>query len=405
MRPMVNVKSTEGLKTMEAIATEVADLVLEFGGSLSGEHGDGILRGVFTERMFGPTLTDAFRDVKQAFDPDMLLNPGKIIDTPRFNENLRISPETLNWEPVTFLDFTHEGGMARAAEQCNGQAACRKLEGGMCPSFMVTLDEEHSTRGRANLLRLSMAGVLPPESLTGDRIFDALDLCVECKACKAECPSGVDMAKLKYEVLAQRNKEHGVPLRARLFANIAMMSKVGSKTPALANFVDKLGPVRQAAAEVRRHPLGASAARVRLARPSQPGSRPTAGARPALRRAATSCCSTTPSLTTTTRRSARPPRSVLEALGYRVVVVESDCLLRPPGDLEGHADRWRRTSRARTSTRSCPTPSAACRSSGTEPSCLLSFRDEYPELLRDEASRTVAGKALLLDELIAQAHA
>ncbi len=210
IRPMVNVKSADGLRAMESIASEVADLVLEFGGSLSGEHGDGILRGAFTERMFGPKLTRAFREVKAAFDPDGLLNPGKIVDTPAFAANLRLSPETRNLAPKTYLDFTADGGLAGAAEQCNGQGACLKLEGGMCPSYMVTRDEEHSTRGRANLLRLVVAGVLPPEELTGDRLFEALDLCVECKACKAECPSGVDLAKLKFEVLTKRNEARGL---------------------------------------------------------------------------------------------------------------------------------------------------------------------------------------------------
>ena len=214
---------------MEAIATEVADLVLEFGGSLSGEHGDGILRGVFTERMFGPQLTSAFREVKHAFDPDGLLNPGKIIDTPAFAENLRLGPETRNTEPVTLLDFSAEGGMAAAAEQCNGQGTCRKLDGAMCPSFMVTKDEEHSTRGRANLLRFTLAGVLAPEALAADRLHDALDLCVECKACKAESPSGVDLAKLKFEALAQRNQARDVPLPSRLFARIATLSRRASR--------------------------------------------------------------------------------------------------------------------------------------------------------------------------------
>ena len=214
---MVNPKTSDGLAQMEKIATEVADLVLEFGGSLSGEHGDGIVRGVFTEHMFGPTLTNAFREVKQTFDPDGLLNPGKIIDTPGFRENLRLAPDAKTWEPITHLDFSFEGGFAAAADQCNGQGACRKHEGGMCPSYMVTHEEEHSTRGRANLLRLAFSGALPHEELTGDRLFEALDLCVECKACAAECPTGVDMAKLKYEVLAQRNAgPRRAPASARL---------------------------------------------------------------------------------------------------------------------------------------------------------------------------------------------
>jgi FAD/FMN-containing dehydrogenase len=188
IRPMVNVKTSEGLRSMEAIASEVADLVLEFGGSLSGEHGDGIVRGVFTEKMFGPQLTEAFRQVKQAFDPTGLLNPGKIVDTPAFAENLRLGPEMKTWEPATFLDFSFEGGIARAAEQCNGQGACRKLDGGMCPSFMVTRDEEHSTRGRANLLRLTFSGVLPPSELSGDRLHGPSTFASSAKPARPNAP-------------------------------------------------------------------------------------------------------------------------------------------------------------------------------------------------------------------------
>ena len=188
IRPLVNVKTEDGLDTTEAIATEIADLVLEFGGSLSGEHGDGILRGVFTERMFGPEITEAFRELKRTWDPAGILNPGKIVDTPTFRDNLRLGPRTVNLDVPTHLDFTAEGGLARAVELCNGQGACRKLGGGMCPSYMVTLDEEHSTRGRANLLRQALNGVIPAEELAGDRMQEALDLCVECKACKSECP-------------------------------------------------------------------------------------------------------------------------------------------------------------------------------------------------------------------------
>ena len=400
VRPMANVKSSEGLKTMEAIATEIADLVLEFEGSLSGEHGDGILRGVFTERMFGPQLTTAFREVKRTFDPGSLLNPGKIIDTPRFNENLRISPETRNTEPVTFLDFTFEGGIARAAEQCNGQGACRKLEGTMCPSFMVTLDEEHSTRGRANLLRLTFSGVLPPATLTGDRVYDALDLCVECKACKAECPSGVDMAKLKYEVLAQRNEEKGVPLRARVFANIATLSKFGSYAGPVANFMGSLAPARalmQRFAGIHKHrPLPVFAAET-FPHWFRDHHRPAAAAAPrgeAVLFHDTFTDYYHPEV-------GRAAVSVLEALGYRVVVVERTACCGRPAISKGMLSTAKQWARKNVDAL-LPYAERGVPIIGTEPSCLLSFRDEYPDLLRDEASRTVAGQSFLLDELIAK---
>ncbi|MEX2599613.1 MAG: FAD-binding and (Fe-S)-binding domain-containing protein, partial [Dehalococcoidia bacterium] len=196
IRPVVNIKTSEGVEKMVRIAEEIADLVLEFGGSLTGEHGDGIVRGHFTKKMFGEEIYEAFKELKSTFDPDSIMNPGKIIETPDIREFMRISPVTRNIDLTTHLDFSDDGGFARHVENCNGQGACRKMEGGMCPSFMVTREEEHSTRGRANALRAIISGVLPPEEMTGKRLQETLDLCVECKACKTECPSNVDMAKL-----------------------------------------------------------------------------------------------------------------------------------------------------------------------------------------------------------------
>jgi len=399
IRPMVNVKTVEGLQTTESIAEAIADLVLEFGGSLSGEHGDGILRGVFTEKMFGATLTGAFREVKRAFDPNGILNPGKIIDTPAFSENLRLSPQTLNWEPVTFLDFAAEGGIARAAEQCNGQGACRKLEGGMCPSFMVTKDEEHSTRGRANLLRLIFAGTLPPNSLTGERLHAALDLCVECKACKAECPSGVDMAKLKYEVLAQRRTTHGLPLRDRLFANIALLSRLGMRAGAAANMLAHWAPARaliqryggihkdrplpEFAGEAfpawfRRHSADRVAQSVTRGDVVYFADTFTNYFHPEVGRAAV---------------------RVLEALGYRVLMVEGTVCCGRPAISKGALKEAREWARKNVDTL-LPFAQRGVPIVGTEPSCILTFRDEYPDLLRDDDARTVAGQSLLVDELI-----
>ena len=400
IRPMVNVKAAEGLSTMEAIASEVADLVLEFGGSISGEHGDGILRGVFTERMFGPQLTAAFREVKQAFDPDGLLNPGKIIDTPAFGENLRLGPDTHNTEPVTLLDFSAEGGIAGAAEQCNGQGACRKLDGGMCPSFMVTKDEEHSTRGRANLLRLTLAGVLTPETLAADRLHDALDLCVECKACKAECPSGVDLAKLKYEVLSQRNLARGVPLRSRLFARIAILSRLGSHAAPLANLAARQRPLRRLLQRLG----GVHAERPLPALASE--TFPTWFRRHEKERAAPRSRRGEVALFHDTFTDYYHPEvgraavRLLEALGYEVVLAaQTGCCGRPAisKGMLGTARDWAR----RNVDALMPYAERGLPIVGTEPSCLLSFRDEYPDLLRDDASRAVAAQTFLLDELVA----
>ncbi|MBI4299229.1 MAG: anaerobic glycerol-3-phosphate dehydrogenase subunit C, partial [Chloroflexi bacterium] len=228
VRPMINLKLQEGLDRMVSIAAQVSDLVLEFGGAMSGEHGDGIVRGVWNEKMFGTTLYNAFREVKAAFDPHGIMNPGKIIDCPPMTENLRYGPQYRTLDVRTGMDFSMDGGFAGAVELCNGMGACRKtLEGTMCPSYVVTREEEHSTRGRANALRAVLSGVLPPEEMTGKRLYDVLDLCLECKACKAECPSNVDMAKLKHEFLNHYYKAQGLPLRNRLLGNIATLNSLG----------------------------------------------------------------------------------------------------------------------------------------------------------------------------------
>ena len=202
IRPLINLKSKSGITRMVNISDEISDLVLEFGGSLSGEHGDGLVRSGYNKKMFGDQIYGAFREVKKTFDPSGIMNPGKIVDSPPMTTNLRFGENYKTDEFATGFSYTNEGGFASAVEMCNGQGACRKITSGtMCPSYMATRDEEHSTRGRANALRAAIAGHLPKNSLTSSRMYDVMDLCLECKACKAECPSNVDMAKLKYEYL------------------------------------------------------------------------------------------------------------------------------------------------------------------------------------------------------------
>jgi FAD/FMN-containing dehydrogenase/Fe-S oxidoreductase len=236
VRPVVNLKTADGVRRFEAIANDIADLVLEFGGALSGEHGDGLVRGAFTEKMFGPVLYEAFRAVKRAFDPAGLFNPGKIVDTPPMTANLRYGAGYTTPDPATFFDYTEHGGMSRAVEMCSGLGVCRKtLEGTMCPSFMATREEKHSTRGRANVLRLAMAGRLGESGLGDEGVREVLDLCLECRACKAECPVGVDVARFKSEFLADYYRRHGTPLRAHAIGHIHTMSKWASRAAPLAN--------------------------------------------------------------------------------------------------------------------------------------------------------------------------
>ncbi len=238
VRPVVNLKTADGVKRFESIANQVADLVLEFGGALSGEHGDGIVRGPFTERMFGSVLYEAFREVKRTFDPEGLLNPGKIVDSPPLSAHLRYGPSYPTAEPATWFDYSTHGGLGRAVEMCSGVGACRKkLEGTMCPSYRATLDEKHSTRGRANVLRLAMTGQLEEAGLGDGGVHDVLDLCLECRACKTECPTGVDVARFKSEFLADYWKRHGTPARARAFGHVHSAAKWGSRLAPLSNVV------------------------------------------------------------------------------------------------------------------------------------------------------------------------
>ncbi len=245
VRPVVNLKTADGVAKFEAIANEVADLVLEFGGALSGEHGDGLVRGGFNEKMFGPELYQAFRQVKATFDPQRLFNPGRIVDTPPITSHLRYGAGYQTPSPVTFFDFSGHGGFGRAVEMCSGVGLCRKTrEGTMCPSFMVTQDEAHSTRGRANVLRLAMIGQLGEARLSDEGVHEVLDLCLECRACKTECPVGVDVARYKSEFLSGYWERNGTSVRAQLFGNARSAAEWGSRLAPLVNALTSQAPVR-----------------------------------------------------------------------------------------------------------------------------------------------------------------
>jgi FAD/FMN-containing dehydrogenase/Fe-S oxidoreductase len=245
VRPVVNLKTADGIRKFEAIANDVSDLVLEFGGALSGEHGDGLVRSPFLRKMFGPVLYEAFATIKLAFDPHGILNPGKIVDSPPMTANLRFGASYKTPDPPTWFDYSAYGGMGGAVEMCSGLGACRKkLEGTMCPSYMATQEETHSTRGRANVLRLAMTGRLGESGLGDEGVYKALDLCLECRACKAECPVGVDMARFKSEFLADYQARHGTSMHARLLGGAHEIAKWGSRLAAIANPISSLAPVR-----------------------------------------------------------------------------------------------------------------------------------------------------------------
>jgi hypothetical protein len=263
VRPILDMRR-DGAAKMRAIAEEASAMVREYKGAYSGEHGDGLCRGEWIAWQFGPRLNAAFGEIKALFDPDNRMNPGKIVAPPKMDDSslFRFGPDyrpvvlqpQLDWsswdverdpltgresEPGTGGDPTR--GLAKAAEMCNNNGHCRKFDAGtMCPSFRVTRDEQHTTRGRANTLRLALSGQLGNEGLASDTVRDALDLCVSCKGCRRECPTGVDMAKLKIEALAARNARDGVPLRQRLIAYVPRYAPFLSRMSWLANLRDRV---------------------------------------------------------------------------------------------------------------------------------------------------------------------
>lgn len=244
IRPYIDLRDAAEIKTMKSIMEEVTELLVEYGGALSGEHGDGYIRSWLNEKLFGKTIYRAFKELKQAFDPDNRMNPNKIVNGLPIKDNLRMSPEIIQHKIKTFLDFRKEGGFELAVDMCNGNASCRKSEGLMCPSFQATGEEYHTTRARAQTLRAIINGRLKPEEFTGQGLHDVLDLCLECKGCKTECPSEVDMAKMKSEFLYHYHKKHGLALRDRLFAHIGTISRFMSIFPKIVNRMNQSASVK-----------------------------------------------------------------------------------------------------------------------------------------------------------------
>lgn len=257
VRPVLNLKLDKDVKTMRAIAEECFDLVAAYKGSHSGEHGDGLVRSEFHEKMFGARMVANFGEVKKRFDPNGLFNPGKIVDPPKMDDRrlFRYGPDYAAPEFQTALDWSDwtgsGGGFQGAVEMCNNNGACRKLKGGvMCPSFRVTRKEQDLTRGRANTLRLAITGQLGPDALTSDQMVETMKLCVSCKGCKRECPTGVDMARMKIEVQAARAKKHGISLHDRLVgylpryapwvARLPFVANLRNRVPLLARLTEKL---------------------------------------------------------------------------------------------------------------------------------------------------------------------
>ncbi|MHC3439507.1 FAD-binding and (Fe-S)-binding domain-containing protein [Natrialbaceae archaeon A-gly3] len=245
IRPVLNLKEGEGIETMRSIAAEVTDLALSHDGAFSGEHGDGLARTEFNPRLYGPDLWEAFKDVKSAFDPDWRMNPGKVVyreEPTDMRENLRYGPDYYSLEPNSTLEFDADGGFSHLVELCNGCGTCRQTDGDvMCPTYRATREEIATTRGRANLLRAAISGELDPEELYSEEFQRrVLDLCIGCKGCQSDCPTGVDLAKLKAEVKSQYHDREGTSLRGRLFADVDRLAAVGSALAPLSNYASQV---------------------------------------------------------------------------------------------------------------------------------------------------------------------
>jgi FAD/FMN-containing dehydrogenase/Fe-S oxidoreductase len=412
VRPVVNLKTDEGVQAFEAIAGDIADLVLEYGGSLSGEHGDGLVRSPFMEKMFGPELYRVFRTIKQTFDPDGIFNPGKIVDAPPLTANLRFGPRYAARAPATFFDYSEYGGMAGAVEMCGGLGVCRKtLEGTMCPSYMATREEQHSTRGRANVLRLVMSGRLPEAGL-GDRgVYESLDLCLECRACRAECPVGVDVARFKSEFLADYWQRHGTPLHARVFGNARTVAAWGSRFAPLSNWAANSRPARALAERLtgldrrrrlprfRRqtldHRLGVRAG-------TQPG-RSRDGAGTEQGRSPVDVRVFNDTFTNFYEPEiGLAAIDVLEAAGARPGLASNGCCGRP--QISKGLLASARALAAANAERLYTDAAAGLPLIFCEPSCLSAVREDAPSLLRGEARRkaeAVASVSVLFDEYMA----
>jgi FAD/FMN-containing dehydrogenase/Fe-S oxidoreductase len=400
VRPVVNVKTTSGVATLQAMADMALELCLEYGGAMSGEHGDGLSRTRLNQRLFGAHLYEAMRQVKLTFDPKGLLNPGKVVDGPPLTESLRMGPayETLTLD--TIFDWSSDGGFAPAIEMCNGAGVCRKRESGvMCPSFMATRNERDSTRGRANALRNVLAGRIPHSELWSPEMLDVLDLCLSCKACKSECPSSVDMARIKAEYLVHYYHRNGLPAWNRLIGSLprfdsALYQYARGAIPAV-NRLLQSALFRRAQQTMgidpdRRLPLYAVQSFEELFLSAAPN--PKQGV-PLILFHDTWTNYHEPEVGMAAVR-------VLRAGGYNVAPAWGRKCCGRTLITTGQADQAR-TLADHNVALLAQAAAQGCAIVGIEPSCILTLRDEYPALASDKArARLVASRSFTLEEFV-----
>ena len=424
VRPILDMRR-DGAQKMRAIAEEAAALVKEYKGSYSGEHGDGLVRSEWIAPFFGPKLTGAFEEIKDLFDPKGLMNPGKIVRPSKQDDRtlFRFKPDYAARPPATVLDWSEWGGLDKAVEMCNNNGHCRKFDAGtMCPSYRVTREEQHLTRGRANTLRLALSGQLGPDALTSEPVREAMELCVSCKGCKRECPTGVDMAKMKVEFLHHWHRRHGLTLKERLIAYLPRYAPWAARLAPLMNVMQRLAKpllgfaaqrslpqwrgdyfVHQAQELPSPQPLGRSRGGFP---PSPTGGRAGDEGRKLI--AAEVVLFVDTFNTYFEPENARAAVKVLEAAGYTVHMPRPDGESRPlccgrtflAGGLvdEARAEAQRMIATLQ------PYIARGVPVVGLEPSCLFSLRDEFLSLLPGADASALAQQALLFEEFIAREH-
>lgn len=448
VRPILNLKSDSDVANWRSIASAAHELVREYKGTHSGEHGDGLVRSEFLEPILGTQIVSAFREVKDSFDPDGRFNPGKIIDPPLMDDRslLRFSDRYRPLKHKEALDWSAWGGFYRATEMCNNNGACRKAKGGvMCPSFRVTQNEKHVTRGRANSLRLALTGQLPADALTSRELYETMDLCVGCKACKRECPTGVDVYRMKIEFLSAYRERRGLGLRDRIIAFLPRYAPWAARFAPLANAATRsrlLSGLRESLVGItarrtlpawRRDTfrgavdgsaeVGATVARAATGGPAADGAaakRSSAAATSA--NGATADGATADGATAdaevvlladtfTTyfeRETASAAVNVLTAAGYRVATPLPAGGGRPlccgrtflnAGLVEEARAEARRVIETLT-----PYVERGVPIVGLEPSCLLTLRDEFAAMLPGEETAQLAERAMLFEEFLAAEH-
>ncbi|MET3907508.1 FAD/FMN-containing dehydrogenase/Fe-S oxidoreductase [Bradyrhizobium sp. S3.3.6] len=405
VRPVLNLKLEKDVKAMRAIAEEAFALVREYKGSHSGEHGDGLVRSEFHETMFGERLVADFREVKHRFDPDCVLNPGKIVDAPRMDDRslFRFKPDYRVADLKTKLDWSAYpgagGGFQGAVEMCNNNGACRKLEGGvMCPSYRATRNEKDVTRGRANTLRLAISGQLGPDALSSDEMMETLKLCVSCKACRHECPTGVDMAKMKIEMLAARTASHGLTLRDRLVGYLPRYAGLASRFAPLANLRNRSPLLRKLFERF----AGISARRALPAFRSDVFVAPADSVGPEAGREVVLFADTFNRIYE--RENLEAALRVLAAGGYRVHMPKPPSGNRPlccgRTFLSAGLVDEARSELDRLVAAFAPFATRGMPIIGLEPSCLLTLRDELASLRKDDDAKAVGAHALTFEEFL-----